>query len=157
MTVRAKFTCTSKSHDTNDSTVGSVAFQPVYTGSPENEEFFKFTPAGSISMATLNPNAFAQFEPGKDYYVQFMSAEEVSVAQEARCGFAQALIELKNGKRVCREGWNGKGQYIEMQRPDSHSKMTSPYLFIKTVQGDLVPWFASQSDLLAEDWMLAIS
>jgi hypothetical protein len=30
--------------------------------------------------------------------------------------------------------------------------MTLPYIFMKTVQGDLVPWLASQTDLLAEDW-----
>lgn len=71
MTVRAKFTCTSKMHDTTDPSQGSVVFQPVYTGSAENEEFFRHTPAGSISLATVNPVAFAQFEPGRDYYVDF--------------------------------------------------------------------------------------
>lgn len=32
--------------------------------------------------------------------------------------------------------------------------MTLPYIFITTVQGDRVPWLASQTDLLAEDWLL---
>ena len=31
--------------------------------------------------------------------------------------------------------------------------MTLPYLYMRTVQGDLVPWLASQTDLLAEDWV----
>lgn len=53
-----------------------------------------------------------------------------------------------------RSGWNGKGQYIELQRPTQLSKMTLPYIFIKTVRGDLVPWFASQTDILAEDWVV---
>lgn len=44
------------------------------------------------------------------------------------------------------------GQWIELQRPDAHSKMSLPYLYIRTVQGDLVPWLASQTDMLAEDW-----
>jgi hypothetical protein len=66
--------------------------------------------------------------------------------------FGEALTHLKNGIRMSREGWNGKGMYIELQRPDAHSKMSLPYLFMKTVQGDLVPWLASQTDILSEDW-----
>lgn len=42
--------------------------------------------------------------------------------------------------------------YIELQVPDAHSKMRKPYLFMRPVDGDLVPWVASQSDLLAGDW-----
>lgn len=57
------------------------------------------------------------------------------------------------GGRFARAGWNGKGMYIELQRPDAHSKMTLPYIYMKTVHGDLVPWLASQTDMLADDWM----
>ena len=67
--------------------------------------------------------------------------------------FGWALIVLKEGGLVCREGWNGKGQWLELQTPDENSKMTLPYIFIRTVQGDLVPWLASQTDMLATDWM----
>lgn len=56
--------------------------------------------------------------------------------------------------RWSRRGWNGPGQFIELQVPDEHSKMTRPYLFITTVQGDRVPWLASQTDLLANDWYI---
>ena len=66
--------------------------------------------------------------------------------------FSDALIELKKGSQLTRAGWNGKGMYIELQTPDEHSKMGLPYLFIKTVDELLVPWFASQMDLLANDW-----
>ena len=68
--------------------------------------------------------------------------------------FSRALIQLKSGSRLTRRGWNGRGQWVEMQRPDAQSKMTLPYIFICTVQGDLVPWLVSQTDLLADDWML---
>ena len=63
-----------------------------------------------------------------------------------------AVKELQNGSRVCRSGWNGKDMYLELQRPDEHSKMTLPYVYMKTVQGDFVPWLCSQTDLLAIDW-----
>jgi hypothetical protein len=69
--------------------------------------------------------------------------------------FGLALEVLKAGGVVTREGWNGKGQFLTLQIPDEHSKMTLPYIFITTVQGDRVPWLASQTDLLADDWYLA--
>lgn len=66
--------------------------------------------------------------------------------------FSDALDNLKNGAQLTRRGWNGPDQYVELQVPDEHSKMTLPYIFIRTAQGELVPWLASQTDLLAEDW-----
>jgi Protein of unknown function (DUF2829) len=65
---------------------------------------------------------------------------------------AWAINRMRQGKRVARRGWNGKGQYLMLQVPDENSKMTLPYVYITTVQGDLVPWLCSQTDLLAEDW-----
>ena len=66
--------------------------------------------------------------------------------------FGQALDALRNNQAVQRSGWNGKGQYLKLQVPDAHSKMTLPYIYITTVQGDRVPWLASQTDILASDW-----
>lgn len=78
--------------------------------------------------------------------------------------FGQALYKLKEGGKVARAGWNGKGIFIELQTPDKNSKMTSPYIFIdttglqtenKAAPKSLVPWLASQTDMLAEDWQIA--
>ena len=75
--------------------------------------------------------------------------------------FGEAISELKKGNKVRRKGWNGKGIFIELQVPDAHSKMTHPYIFIDTTglqtsnelaPKDRVPWFASQTDILSEDW-----
>lgn len=63
-----------------------------------------------------------------------------------------AVQELQAGRRVFRSGWNGKGMWLELQVPDRNSKMTLPYVFLKTADGGLVPWLCSQSDLLANDW-----
>lgn len=65
--------------------------------------------------------------------------------------FSQALIAVKNGARISRSGWNGKGMWVEIQRPDAHSKMTLPYLYLNTPAAR-VPWLASQTDILADDW-----
>jgi len=70
---------------------------------------------------------------------------------------------LKAGCRVARRGWNGKGICLELQVPDEDSKMTQPYIYIDTtgLQTDnpaapkgRVPWLASQTDMLAEDWYI---
>lgn len=63
-----------------------------------------------------------------------------------------AVEAMRAGKRVRRAGWNGKGMHIELQVPDANSKMTEPYVFMKTAQGGLIPWLCSQADLLASDW-----
>lgn len=69
--------------------------------------------------------------------------------------FSQALDFLKDNRKIVRKGWNGPNQYLQLQQPDSDSKMTLPYIFIKTTQGHVVPWIASQTDLLADDWELS--
>lgn len=66
--------------------------------------------------------------------------------------FGSALHALRNGMRVCRTGWNGKGMWIALQEPDELSEMTLPYIYMSTVEGHLVPWLASQTDILAGDW-----
>ena len=88
--------------------------------------------------------------------------EEVS-REIDRMNFGMAIEAMKKGHKVARKGWNGKGIYIELQRPDEHSKMTQPYIYIVTtgLQTDnpdapkgIVPWLASQTDTMAEDWIL---
>ena len=70
-------------------------------------------------------------------------------------GIGWAITMMQEGRAVCRAGWNGKGQWIELRNPDEDSMMTLPYVAIRTVQGDLVPWAASQTDLLATDWQIS--
>lgn len=67
--------------------------------------------------------------------------------------FGQALKKMAAGAKVQRVNWNGPGQWVARQNPDENSKMTLPYIYIKTAQGDLVPWLASQTDMLANDWL----
>ena len=75
--------------------------------------------------------------------------------------FGDALSQLKKGERVARNGWNGKSMWLQMQVPDAHSKMTLPYIYIEYPNGhpayptgSRVPWLASQTDMLAEDWFV---
>lgn len=74
--------------------------------------------------------------------------------------FGDALGRLREGDRVARSGWNGKGMWLQLQIPDAHSKMTLPYIYIEYPEGHAaypngsrVPWLASQTDMLADDWV----
>ncbi len=67
-------------------------------------------------------------------------------------GIGWAVKQMQLGLGVTRRGWNGPDQHLTLQVPDAGSKMTLPYVYITTVQGDLVPWLCSQTDLLAMDW-----
>jgi len=73
----------------------------------------------------------------------------------------EAIKSMRMGFKVARRGWNGKGIFLELQLPDSNSKMTQEYIYIDTtdLQTDnpdapkcVVPWLASQTDLLATDY-----
>jgi hypothetical protein len=66
--------------------------------------------------------------------------------------FGDALEALKARRTVARKGWNGKGMWLQLQVPDAHSKMSLPYIYMKTADGHLVPWLASQTDMLSDDW-----
>lgn len=72
--------------------------------------------------------------------------------------FSQALDQIKAGQRVARPGWNGKGMFIFLVerwtytdgKQDNYPNL--PFIAMKTADGKVVPWLASQTDILAEDW-----
>lgn len=82
--------------------------------------------------------------------------------------FGEAIRRLKSGKRVARAGWNG--MWIAHQKaypggipinantaeatgiPQGTVCRFMPYIMARTVDGSFVPWTASQTDILAEDW-----
>ena len=81
--------------------------------------------------------------------------------------FGYALMFLKQGKKVARKGWNGKGQFVYYVPADRYVAKTEAaksvmdkdgkvsyraYLALKTAQGDIATWVPSISDCLAEDW-----
>lgn len=66
--------------------------------------------------------------------------------------FSVALEHLKNGKKIARHGWNGKGMFLQLQVPNELSKMKRPYIYITPDAEHVVPWVASQADLLTSDW-----
>jgi len=70
--------------------------------------------------------------------------------------FGHAIEAMKAGDRVARSGWNGKNMWIAIQTPGEPSKMKKPYIYMRPVDGEFVPWLASQTDMLANDWQVVI-
>lgn len=81
--------------------------------------------------------------------------------------FGQALAELKAANLVARAGWNDKGMYLglctdwngncEVAPVARAGFRMLPFIYMSTAQGDIVPWLASQTDILADDWQIAIA
>lgn len=67
--------------------------------------------------------------------------------------FEKALIALKQGHKVGREGWNGKNMFVYLSPTSWVGENTlEPFLVLKTPDNKHVPWVASQTDILAGDW-----
>ena len=66
--------------------------------------------------------------------------------------FGWALEQCKAGNKVARQGWNGKGMFLELQKVDENSKMQHNYIYMSDVNGKFFPWNPNQLDMLAEDW-----
>jgi len=90
--------------------------------------------------------------------------------------FSKALELLKQGQRVCRSGWNGKGMWLCLITQADYTiynqsglntmlvdsglsdfKGLLPWVGMYTADNKFVPWLCSQTDMLAEDWQIATS
>lgn len=129
----------------------------------------------TVSIKTLEGEMQAQ--PG-DYIIRGIKGEfypckadifeaTYSAQQSVGMTFSQALAELKIGRRVARAGWNGKGMFVFLvggsnfivNREPLLSIMGEgaevtyrPHIDMKDSEGKIVPWLASQTDILADDW-----
>lgn len=82
--------------------------------------------------------------------------------------FGQAVESLKQGKLVRRAGWNGKGMYLFLVSGDTvkeaihfaydgregFMRSVNDAIYMKTADDKFVPWLASQTDILSEDWQI---
>ena len=77
--------------------------------------------------------------------------------------FGHAVELMKGGHRVAREGWNGKGMWLGLVNTGYYDVGCSvvndidsllPWIGMKTADNKFVPWLASQTDVLAEDWQI---
>lgn len=86
-----------------------------------------------------------------------------SQAKQTGLTFGAAIEALKSGKRVARRGWNGKGMWLKLiprndwsvtidHANDVVGLVGSPWIGMRTADHCFVPWLASQTDMLSDDW-----
>ena len=84
--------------------------------------------------------------------------------------FGCAIRAIRAGLCVSRKGWNGAGMFVFLVPGSVFTVNREPLLSIlgegtvvdyhghidmRTATGQIVPWTASQADMLADDWMVA--
>lgn len=133
--------------------------QPLWSGVDLAAAGYEFTGERAVLGEEVNGEAPITFYP-------------------APSDFSDALLWLKEGRRVARAGWNGAGQYVSLLSPyaphpedspdafprNPYFKMwdnnaqaegtLSPFLILKNAQNKVFPWFPSMGDLMADDWQV---
>ena len=102
--------------------------------------------------------------PDHPGYISWSPKEQFDNAYRAASGmsFGLAVEALKRGGQVARAGWNGKGMWLKLVPADlaetvsfQHEALRPlPWIGMKTADQCFVPWLASRSDILADDWQL---
>lgn len=106
-------------------------------------------------------------------YISWSPAQvfESSYQPTEALDFGHALHAMKDGARILRDGWNGKNMWLALIDAENYTIHQAPYgdgqdseegdvkgllpwIGMRTADGKFVPWLASQSDLLAEDWRI---
>lgn len=142
-----------------------------------------FAVKGRQGFVTVNPGDWIIAESdGLGFYPCAPDVFEATYApaltvSDTGLSFGDALLALKLGQRVCRAGWNGKGAWLAMSgviggrrvdadkfwsphneafaRENGGSATVLPCITMKTATGEiLMGWLASQTDMLADDWMV---
>ncbi|WP_215895452.1 DUF2829 domain-containing protein [Acinetobacter pullicarnis] len=131
---------------------------------PENED-----PNEPVYLVEYTDGGKPNDERHKGYIT--MSPKEVfdnAYHQNGSLTFGDAVVALKGGEKVARSGWNGKGMFLEMAQYTSANEAEKhphyhlhnipyeglPWIGMKTADSKFVPWLASQTDVLAEDWVI---
>ena len=107
-----------------------------------------------------------------EYTFENIASDEWVIANESNCpelggvatfNFGEAIKYLKRGFKVKRQGWNGKNQYLVYVEPydnkfyeviekEDMPGTLYPYIAMNTSSNVFVPWLASQTDMIEDDW-----
>lgn len=137
---------------------------------PENEKGMENDPGFMVEYID-GGKANTEFS---EHYVSWSPAEVFENAykpiKNGDMPFSQALEVLMKGRPIARSGWNGKGMFVYLVPGGDYPAQTGvakkyfganskvpygPYIAMKTAQGNVVPWLASQTDILSNDWSIA--
>lgn len=122
-----------------------------------------------VREATAGENGYKVVYP-PDGYESWCPKDvfEASYRETSGMSFGLAIEAAKMGKKIAREGWNGKGMFLYHVPAAAYPPCTDAareafggsdvpygaYIAMKTAQGNVVPWLASQTDMLADDWKI---
>lgn len=110
----------------------------------------------------VQPGYAVKYEDGYTSWspkAPFEAAYRVAEGETQALAFGHALHFLKQGRRVARAGWNGKGMWLQIvsdwsgaigEMLPGHRML--PFIGMKTADNGFVPWLASQTDMLNDDW-----
>lgn len=124
------------------------------------------------SQIEVSSNIVFQTNQGRPFEKSVIANESNETPKNYGFSFSAALIHLKDGNRVQRTSWNGKGMWLTLVTPDHSDHVPSagycvtfddgpmagdvshflPWIGMRTADAGFVPWTASQTDLLADDW-----
>lgn len=97
-----------------------------------------------------------------------LTLEQLDELRQGNGSFGSAVEALKQGYKVARSGWNGKNMFLFLVQgstfkvnrppllgiyPEGTEINYCPHIDMKTADDKVVPWLASQTDVLEEDWM----
>ena len=132
----------------------------VVPDSEENPERIKQAAARESGYKVVySPDGYESWSP-KDVF-------EEAYRETTGMPFGLAIEAMKMGRAVAREGWNGKEMFLYYVPANEYAVTTEiarsyfgdtvpygAYIAMKTMQGNVVPWLASQTDMLADDWQI---
>ncbi len=126
----------------------------------------------SLEVRVLDPEDFLDLRPTRRFPGDggaMNDEKNEDACQAIKAGIGWAVKQMRNGQKVTRSGWNGKGMFLflvpgstfEVNRrplsdlyPPGTMITYNPHVDMRTADGSIVPWLASQTDLLAQDWEL---
>lgn len=118
---------------------------------------------GVLGYKVVYPDGYVSWSPPEAF--------EEAYRLDGEMTFGDALLLLKQGEKVARSGWNGKGMFLYLVPAAAYPAARNTkgtmlgvfpddlvpyqaYIAMKTAQDTVVPWLCSQTDALAEDWCL---
>lgn len=117
---------------------------------PENEDPLK------DGYKVVYPDSYISWSPKEIFDEAYRKTDGMT--------FGIAIEALKKGLKVAREGWNGKGMWLRLVKRgyfdvgisivDEGCMGLLPWIGMLTADKKFVPWLASQTDMLAEDWQI---
>lgn len=127
-------------------------------------------PSASNSSENAKPGYKVVYPDGYTSWSPSEAFEEAYRPCDAM-NFGLAIEALKKGKRIARSGWNGKGMFLYYVPAAAYPAQRNTfgtmvgvfphdmvpycaYIAMKTAQDNVVPWLASQTDVLADDWVI---